>query len=477
MDFGSPPSSSAGRRRPRHRDRRRPVRSRTWLVGRTILQLACACLVLAARPVLAQAPVSPPGCTEDVVLINDVYIGHLRTVEFAAKLRSAADDLLAYTQSLNAAQLRSLLGAFGFNGTAAQAELSRETIRGQLKQILVANLTAIAPIPSPLPSVGGPVARRVPFSELVDALRFLLRVSVSSPYSFEFKCSGGGCRLRVLTVGNASPDSCLYAGVYEYGTSGADTNRFFVLSESSRACDRLTIDGPDIDARGNGWAAINGLAAGNHTYSSTCCIFTSPEPPPCRSPNFRDCRQPLTRAAMTCVNGPNQPVRSTGTPSFVPPSPAPPGPPTPPTPPPPPVPRPPIAVSGSSQGCVGNGFTRHTMRWTADPSNPPGLVVRYEIWYEQGFPGFRFGWSTSSTQTPAFVRGAPATARIRACSATRCSGLSAASYVATSVCSDVGGGGSGKPAPPPTFEQTSPTPPPPPPPTPRPRPGEPPDRR
>ena len=464
MDRCFPPPLSARAGPPLPRSARRATRSHRWLLAATILPLACAWLLLGARPASAQAPVTD-SCVEDVVLFQDVYIGHQRTPEFAAKLRAASSDLLTYIQNLSRTDFENLLRAFGFNGSSAAVEAIRQRITRQLSAIMIAQLVDIFPIPSPLPSTGSPIGRRIPFSELADALKFMMRVAASTPYAFEIKCSGGGCALHVLTVGNASPNSCVYAGVYEYGTPRIDTNRFFVLSESSRSCDRLTIDGPNIDAQGNGWAAINGLAAGSYTYSSTCCIVTPPEPP-CRGPGGRDCRRPLTQALLTCVNGPSQQVLSNGNPAFVPSSTAPPAPPDPPQP--PPAPLPPIAVSGTLHGCVGNGFTHHTMRWTPHPSNPPGSIVRYEIWYQQGTPGFRFGWSRASTQTPAYVRGAAATARIRACSATTCSGLSSASYVATSTCVDGGGGGAGKPAPPPTFEMTSPTPPTPPPPRPPP---------
>jgi hypothetical protein len=436
-------SSGSASRSP-SRNSRRPGRLRWLLAVGFKLHLAWGCCILfAALPAVAQVPVAE-SCVEDALLINDVVVAYKNTSNFTGKLRAAAVDLSDYVDLLSRdkAAARTILSFYGFNGSDAAIDLSLQEIR---KQIAGVNLEAIGSL-VPTPSVPS----RIPIISIFKFGNLTSRLFGTSAYEFELKCAGGGCRLYALLVGNALPNGCLLAAVREYGTPAINTDRYFVLSESSRSCETFDIDGPNIDVRGNGWASVNGLAAGRYTYTSTCC-FTATNS--CDDPGREACHIFPPGGEQFCAPGPSQTVNSSGNPSHIEPTP-----PQPPAPPAPALPAPPRDVSGTLLGCAGNGFTSHSIRWTPDPINPPGSIRRYEIWYEQGFPGYRFGWSTTGTQTRAIVRGASSTVRIRACTSTRCSGLSSDTYVALSIC-DGGSDTVGKPTVPAFGEQVSSPPP------------------
>ena len=408
-----------------------------------IVQLACAWLVLAAMPALAQVP-TVPSCVEDVIVVEDVYLGYKSSSGFEANIRGAADDLGDYIRNVSRAELRAIFEANGFRGNDTLLEASRTVINGQLALI---NAQATLELSPKVTTVS-----RIPIIELIKAVRLILRLGRNPPYSYEVACRGGSCKLRALLVGSPAANACLLADAREFGTGTIASNRHVVLSESSAGCDTFAIDGPNVDARGNGWVALNGLAAGTYSYPSTCCItIEGPDPDTCVDPGSEACHIFPPGAQEFCVPGPTQQVRSSGAPAY-----------TAPAPPPPPVtvPLPPIDVSGNLRGCVSNGLTSHAIRWVPDPANPAGSVRRYEIWFEQGTPGYRFGWSTTATSTTGYVRGAPATARIRACSNAGCSGLSSGSYTAVSLCEGGGGGAVSKPTAP-AFVEGAANPPPP----------------
>ena len=127
---------------------------------------------------------------------------------------------------------------------------------------------------------------------------------------------------------------------------------------------------------------------------------------------------------------------------------------------PPAPPQPPVAVVGNLvAACSPPPWTRHQVSWTNNPANAPGSITRYDVFYEQVVPGYRYGWSTSATATPVYVRGANAGIRVRACTPRACSVLSSSFYPATWICNDgVGSNGQSKPAPPPELTPNAPAP-------------------
>jgi len=107
-----------------------------------------------------------------------------------------------------------------------------------------------------------------------------------------------------------------------------------------------------------------------------------------------------------------------------------------------PPPLPPIAIFGDLVGhCDPPPFTHHEIAWSPNPSNPPGSIVRYEVWATPSpFSPFQFAFATSIPQTPAYVFGADFSVRIKACNQRECSALSGASYLARWTCRDTVGG-------------------------------------
>jgi hypothetical protein len=100
----------------------------------------------------------------------------------------------------------------------------------------------------------------------------------------------------------------------------------------------------------------------------------------------------------------------------------------------PPVLYPPINLIGYNLGCVNGVEMRHDLYWQDDPATTAN-VTSYEIWKSQpvGQP-FVYGWTVYAPFSQSYVSGAPARARVNACSGTTCSALSSSFYDAGLSC-------------------------------------------
>lgn len=83
--------------------------------------------------------------------------------------------------------------------------------------------------------------------------------------------------------------------------------------------------------------------------------------------------------------------------------------------------------------CSPSPWDYHKVFWSEGGSNVP--IDHYEIFYSQPPTGsYMYGWSKTFTSTDAYVVGSDASMKVRACTTTQCSYLSAGSYLATWGC-------------------------------------------
>jgi hypothetical protein len=93
----------------------------------------------------------------------------------------------------------------------------------------------------------------------------------------------------------------------------------------------------------------------------------------------------------------------------------------------------PTAVTGFLvASCSPFPYTQHQIAWL---DNCPAASSHYEIWYSQpdGQPYIQ-GWTTTVSNTPAYVSGANARVKVSACNGAICTPLSASSYLAVDGC-------------------------------------------
>lgn len=82
--------------------------------------------------------------------------------------------------------------------------------------------------------------------------------------------------------------------------------------------------------------------------------------------------------------------------------------------------------------CSPDPYDQHFLSWFQGGGGSPDY---YEIWYlQEPYFVYRYGWTTTELSTIAFVLGAPAIVRVKACNSYGCSNLSLSSYFADWLC-------------------------------------------